>query len=330
MNKILKTKLIIAIFCVILVFSATIFGSNKAIDENNNLDNIKNEIEDETENNTEDDTDLDIDDEDLDDSIYDYGSNETVLRQQSYLLDSSIPLEERLYSDKNIPLKNIEDISSRVIMSAILESQYNFDDIVKLYEGMGYKKTASFVKELAKNIPTTEPTNLPNIKSNECYIHNNKYETRTILEFQQGELVTINIAYNEAIAYLYFSENISFSPGSITFDNHKADINVLDDYCVTKGENISQYADMDEFIRNFVLVIIVIFVLILIVSRLNKTNKTISSKKSETNDTKNTKNTTNDNELVAILTAVIAAYEHKSIDGIRIKTIRKNIRWKNI
>ena len=86
---------------------------------------------------------------------------------------------------------------------------------------------------------------------------------------------------------------------------------------------------MDEFIRNFVIVIIAILLLIIIVSRLNKTNTSSSNTKTNTK-TITTAGTSNDTELVAILTAAIAQYEQKSIDGIRIKTIRKNIRWKNI
>ena len=129
-----------------------------------------------------------------------------------------------------------------------------------------------------------------------------------------------NVAPKNGLEIEFYNENLSF-------DKIDKLMGVLSDFCVTKGENLSQYADMDEFMRNFVLVIMAILVLIVIVSRLNKNNKSLNNTKP---DTVVINKTSNDNELVAILTAAIAAYEHKSADGIRIKTIRKNIRWKNI
>lgn len=314
MKRLFNTKFIITILCILLSSSAFIFATEKKVDT----------IEAETE--------IDIDTEDYEDdaseddeSMYRYQSYEDMMRK-SVLQDDTVSMEERVYSEYNIPLDLFKGLSQRVILS-MYSTNFNFDDMAKLYDGMGYTKTASFIRAL--DSITTDKTKAPNIKSNECYIHNGKYETRSVLVFANGDTATVNIAYEKTIPYLYFADNVDFYMDGIGFDIVNKSMNVLDDYCVTKGENLSQYADMDEFIRNFVIVIIAILLLIIIVSRLNKTNTSSSNTKTNTK-TITTAGTSNDTELVAILTAAIAQYEQKSIDGIRIKTIRKNIRWKNI
>lgn len=314
MKRLFNTKFIITILCILLSSSSLIFATE------NKVDNIVDEIESEIDTEEIDDV-LSEDDE----SMYGYQSYEDMMRK-SVLQDDTVPMEERVYSEYNIPLDLFKGLSQRVILS-MYSTNFNFDDMAKLYDGMGYTKTASFIRAL-DNI-TTDKTKAPNIKSNECYIHNGKYETRSVLVFANGDTATVNIAYEKTIPYLYFADNVDFYMEGIGFDIVNKSMNVLDDYCVTKGENLSQYADMDEFIRNFVIVIIAILLLIIIVSRLNKTNTSSSNTKTNTK-TITTAGTSNDTELVAILTAAIAQYEQKSVDGIRIKTIRKNIRWKNI
>ena len=291
---------------MIVLISINVFANNK-INDNNIIAT---------------DNDINIDDE-KDLSIYDYQTYEDTMRRQ-FLEDDNKSLEERVYSEYNIPLDIFENLSERVILS-IYDTDFDLNDTLKIYEGMGYEKTSNFIKELQKNTPDSMPT----IKSNTCYIHNDKYETRTILLFSNGDKATVNIAYNKTIPYLYFADNVKFKSTGLHFDIRNNDINMLDDYCVSKGENLSQYADMDDFMRNFILAIIGIIVLILIINILNNNTKNINIDSDLDIINKDNKKI-DDNKLVAILTAAIAAYENKSVNNLRIKTIRKNIRFKNV
>lgn len=312
MKNIFNKKVIIISFCALVLCSINIFASNKAIDNDIKATN----------------SDFIAQDVVKDSSSFNYQSYEDMIKRK-YLQDEELPLEERVYSEYNIPFHVFEELSKRVIIS-MYSTGFSLSDMVKLYEGMGYTKTAGFIKAL-DNV-STDKINVPVIKSSECYIHNNRYETRSILAFSNGDTATVNIAYNKTIPYLYFADNIDFYTEGLSFDIINKSISMLDDYCVIKGVNVSQYADMDEFIRNFILVLFGIFVMIIMVSIVN--NKIIAKNKSKVVQTEDniavTNTATNDTSLVAVLTAAIAAYEGTSINGIMIKTIRKNIRWKNI
>lgn len=313
MNHILNKRFIRILICILILCSINIFASSKTMENNTKATSSAIVLDDMT------------DDYYADDQYpYEYQSYEDIMKK-GYLLDEALPLEERVYSEYNIPFHIFEELSKRVIMS-MYSTDFSLSDMVKLYEGMGYAKTAGFIKAL--DSISTDKINAPDFKSNECYIHNGKYETRTVLIFPNGDTATVNLAYDKTIPYLYYADNIEFYTGGLSFDMVDKSMRVLDDYCVTKGENLSQYADMDEFIRNFVLAILGILAVIIIVTYINK--KSNADNKSMVVQTDNKAVPTNDTALVAVLTAAIAAYEGTTANNIRIKTIRKNIRWKNI
>lgn len=319
MKYLLNKKFIALLICILLIFSINIFASEQEISNDDFAISDELVTSDELAAGEA---------EDFDNNSL--GDNEYASMIYEYLLNEDFPLEERVYSEYNIPFDFFKELSRRLILG-MYNTEFSLVDTYKIYEGAGYTKTASFIKAL--DSITTDKMNDPDITSNECFIHNGKYETRTVIVFPNEDTATINISYNKAIPYLSFGRATGFlANDEFNFDKDNVALAMLDDYCVTKGENLSQYADMDEFVRNLVLVLIGIVLMIIIVSMINKKTKDNHINDTiQTIDNNVTLNTaTDDTTLVAILTAAIASYEGTNENNIRIKTIRKNIRWKNI
>ena len=281
---------------IILIFILLFSVSNINFASNSDIENIKEETVDRT--------------------LYD--------EKELYLKDENNSFEDRVYSDYNVDMSTFEQLTEAFLLS-IYENDMSLIEQSKIYDSIGLTKTSKFIKQLND----VSYDSIPKISKNESFLHNGKCETRTILTFENGNSITINLSYNKKIPYYYFINNIGFYPSQLSFDNTNEGVIPFDDYCISKGINLNQYADYDDFIRNFIIVIVFIVLLILFINYQTKKQKNTHNVLNDTNST-DIKTNIDDTSLVAILTAAIAAYEGTSENNIRIKTIKKNYRWRSL
>ena len=91
MNHILNKKFIVLSLCILVLCSINVFASNKIIDNDIEATNSNFVVDDETNDYYADDA-----------YPYDYQSYEDIMKR-GYLLDEALPLDERVYSEYNIP-----------------------------------------------------------------------------------------------------------------------------------------------------------------------------------------------------------------------------------
>lgn len=230
-------------------------------------------------------------------------------------------IKDELFSEHMIDEEKLSNFSIQSIVEVLEDTNLSLEDRKVLLEGINNKKIIGFITDLQN--ATNNMGRVVAILSNELLFNNGQYETRSIIQLENG-IITVNLSFNKALPYMLY---ITAHELDIEVPNFESTLSqnasIFDDYYIRKGAHKNQLVGMRKFEYGFLIFAILLILLIIIkniFSRLNKNNTKVQT---------TTTTETNDAKLTAIITAAVCAYMNTSENNIVIKTIKKT-NWKKI